>query len=180
MPSLGNDDDSGSEAPETCCHHEECEHCRSLLICRHWYSLVFVTTQPLLDAASLVGDCVQRLYPGKAMGRCSAQRYVNRTKSGFYVCKVVFKIPDGVELQSQDCASLEHSCTPEGQVKPVVLPQSCCREKAMIVERCFLDFLFKDGFGPGLEYDGSRSPGDELKELAESVLRVIGSICYDE
>ena len=44
----------------------------------------------------------------------------------------------------------------------------------------FLDFLFKDGFGPGLEYDGSRSPGDELKELAESVLRVIGSICYDE
>lgn len=172
------DELGGEEAEEGCCDHQECEDSRSLLICRRWYSLFFMTTEPLSNAGFVVRDRLGRFYPGKDIETCMAHAYLNRTKSGFYVCKTMFKIPDDVELLCQeDIVLLERYCTPDGQAKPIILRQSCCREKAIVAERCILNFLSKDGVGSGPGGKVMRSAKDELEELAESIEDIIRGSC---
>ena len=67
--------------------------------------------------------------------------------------------------------------SPDGQAKPIILRQSCCREKAIVAERCILNFLSKDGVGTGRRGEVIRSAKGELEDLAESIEDIIRGSC---
>lgn len=154
------------------------------LRCRRLYRLVFVTTGLL--PRHMLGVHLQRFFSDRDTKNCVPLYNSGRTKGGFYLCQVLFKTPDGVNPLTRDERSrLESFCTPEGQLKPLLFPHSCCQEKTRLVddyiESIWSDQQHQDGVGTGRETDPedgvSPSPAQLLEELAESIGKMLGGIC---
>ena len=177
IPFVWNHTEPGGEVPvESCCKHAECRGSVSSRTCRHFYRLVFMTPEPLRDSGSLVRSRLRMFYPGHQSKDSVVLNYTDRTKWGFYVRQVFFKIPDGVELTAEDSVRLRMLCAVEGQPNPILFSHSCCREKTRLVDDCVnLNWSGRDEDGPELEL--SRSVEDVLGELAESVWSALGTTC---
>lgn len=174
----------------TCCAHRECGTSEyKLLICRRWYTLIFMTTDPLQDAYGVVLRGFDALFPRKDVRPWAMQEEDPvGTKSGFYVSMITLWFRDGAAFTPEHLPRLETFCTLEGQPKPIGFRHSCCMEKKREIDGCIRCWLTKDtfGLGHGLAQEGSRSAEqelrlveDELQELAECISTSIGTTCGD-
>jgi len=179
MPLLWSGDEPRGDASERCCQHPQGEEYRSPLDCRRWYSLLFVTSEPFCSARCFLLDRVGSLCLREDIERCTVLPYPNRTKSGFYAYTGFLKFSDKVRLVAEDWLQLEKVCTPEGGATPIIFPHSCCEEKTRLIDECLKsNLLDQDGSGSRREYKMNRSPEDEVKELAESIVNIIGGSCH--
>ena len=188
MPCLENSVESGGEATKRCCSHAECEESVSLSHCRRWYSLVFMTTEPLRDAYGVVLRGFDALFPSRVIRPSGMQEDFNRTRAGFYVCKIdlYFRHGAGFTLTPQDLVSLVLFCTSERQPKSIGFRHSCCRVKAKLVDGCIRGWLSKDTSGDRLAHGASPLDeqelwlaGNEMEELAEHIADGIANTCSD-
>ena len=177
MPSLENQPEPGGEAAEDvgCCSHAECEDSVSSSRCTRHCRLVFITTELLrYPPDRRVRGCLQALYFNKLVKPCSVRQYHDPAKSGLYVYDVRIEIPDGMEFYGIDWYRVEDLCTPEGQARPMLFRETCCREKARLVEESILSLLDWDSSSG---YRGTMLVKASLGKLARSILDVLGPSC---
>ena len=165
---------------ESCCTHVECRDSLQSRTCRRLYRLIFVTTEPLREPGLFVHCCHRSYFTDKDMESPTVAKYTARTKWGFCVCQVVFKIPSGVNFLSlEDERRLPILCTPEGQAEARLLRYSCCQEKSRLIDGYIIpNFLNPAGFGPDCR--ASRSPEEQAAELSTSIFSAMIPTCDRE